>query len=120
MWVGRRSVSDFLAEVDTAKARKVNPIIGEKLRPGKRNWSQTWQWPPKTWDKDASCGARSGGGLPGHVAAEEQLFDIYCFVKDPRCFTMLEDILASQSMAIIISAIIDHVISEHTKSSAGF
>ena len=65
------------------------------------------------------CSAALPCGLPGHVAAEEQLFDIYCFVKDPRCFTMLEDILASQSMATIISAIIDHMISEHTKISGG-
>ena len=80
-----RSISDLLCKMGTAKAKKVKPTIGEKLRPGKtkKSWPQKWQWKPKTWGTDASCGSKCGGGSGGHVATEDALFDIYCFVKDP-------------------------------------
>ena len=82
--VEMRSISDLLSKMGTAKAKKVKPTIGEKLRPGKtkKSWPQKWQWAPMTWGTHASCGSTSGGGTCGHVATEDAMFDIYCFVKD--------------------------------------
>ena len=70
------SVSDLLKRINTPKANRARPTIGQKMGV----WKAKWKWPPNSCATDASCSARGGGGQSGHVATKPALNDIYDFM----------------------------------------
>lgn len=74
-----RSVKDFVKQLNTTQATKVERNIDQRLGP----WSRKWKWPADSYgqDKSGSCNARSGGGSFGYAATYAAMQDIYEHVK---------------------------------------
>ena len=64
---------NVLKYVDTARAKKVRPMLGQKMSV----WSKRRAWPAKSYGKHERAAARSGGGCEGYVATDVALLDIY-------------------------------------------
>ena len=70
------SVSALLTAISAAASRKAKAQIGERLQ---KWWPKKFRWDLRDLSKHGSAASRqgTGGGLPGHMAAESVLRDIY-------------------------------------------
>ena len=72
-----RSVKDILVEIDTVKAGRATPTIGQRIA----GWARRFQWPDGSYASFAEFAGGYGGGKPGVGCTERAAKDIYTLLS---------------------------------------